>query len=78
MEATAQYCFVKVLDVKVAQYSGGIYKEVHVMEETGFWLNKFRFNIFPEDSLFASIETGITLSIKVDLIHSLLPVNQFY
>lgn len=62
----AQYCFVKILTVKLAQFSGGVYKEVFAVEETGRWLNKFSFNVFADNpQLFDLMVKGAELSIKV-------------
>ena len=61
----AQFAFVKVVDLTHTSYSDGVYKVVHVIEEIGFWMNKFRFNVFPDNSLYTLLEPGLKLSVKV-------------
>lgn len=62
---TAQFAFVKITDITHARYSDGLYKVVHVVEEVGYWMNKFRFNVFPDNMLYTLLEPGTKLSVKV-------------
>ncbi len=58
-------CFVKVLGVRDCTYKDGEYREVAVIEETGYWFNTFLFNVFPNHKLYPQLQKGLTLFVKV-------------
>ena len=63
--SNVSYAFVKITDVSLGEFSGGVFKQVRVIEEVGYWMNKFSFNIFPDNSLYTLMERGTTLYVKV-------------
>ena len=65
MTADHVFCYVKVIAQQLKTYNGGVFKIVEVVEETGFWMNIFSFNVFPDHKLYDQIEKGLMLYIKV-------------
>jgi hypothetical protein len=66
-ECDVELCYVKVIGVQLIAYKKGIYKQITVAQEIGYWLTKFTFNLFPEHPLFLDIERNVKLFVKVTI-----------
>lgn len=56
---------VKVLDIETKKFKSGEYKCVLILEEQGYWAQKFLFNIFPDSSFYNNVNNGDKLRITV-------------
>ena len=67
--------FVKVLNIEEkpllslasteAQPEPSSYKKVELIEETGWWINRFFVNLFPNHHLYADLNVGEKLFLRV-------------
>ena len=64
-ESDVELCYVKVTDVVLKTHKNGIYKQVTVIQEIGYWFIKFSFNLFQTHPLFLDIERKLKLFVKV-------------
>ena len=58
-------CFVKVLNVDEKTYATGVYKQVSMLQETGYWLEIFKVNVFPNYPIYENLQKGLRLSMEV-------------
>ena len=59
-------CYVKVLTLQEETSKlGEIYKKVSVVQETGYWHERFTFNMFQNTPLFNSVDKNSKLCIKL-------------
>lgn len=58
-------CFVKVLNAAEKTYASGVYKQVTVLQETGYWMDIFKVNVFPNHSIYNKLEKGLGLFMEV-------------
>ena len=61
---------VKVLSIESRETSNDVgeitsYKRVEVMQEVGWWINKFTFNMFPNHKPYETVSVGDKLFLRV-------------
>lgn len=63
--ADSDICFVKVVECVEKSSDITKFKTVSVVEEIGYWLRTFHFNIFANHCLYDDIQEGMSLKVKV-------------
>ena len=71
-EIDVELCYVKIVDICPKTHKNGFYKEIHVVQEIGFWLRRFCFNIFQNHALYNSLERQLRLFVKVNNHYSIV------
>lgn len=57
--------YVKVLSLESKSYQDGTYFKVGVLQETGYWFERFFINVFPSMPIHDSLIKGMKLRIEV-------------
>ena len=58
-------CLIEVIEVTAQTSKSGEYMRVRALQEVGFWMETFYFNMFPNHPLYEKLTVGLKMKVQV-------------